>query len=93
MYLDICGILITDRMDDLSKTHKGVKKSELKNNLWVNLVAGLTHPQISVKKNLKHGLTETGIQLMLPKMFPKSEPLPAESLWDSEITVFVQCSP
>ena len=71
MYLYMCGMLMTEKMVDLSKTHKGVKKSKLKNNLWVNLVAGLTHPQISVKKYLKHGLTETGVQLVLPKMFQK----------------------
>ena len=93
MYLDMCGILMTERMVDLSKTHKGVKKSELKNNLWVNLVAGLTHPQISVKKYLKHCLTDTGLQHMLPKMFPKNEPLPAESLWDTSVTAFAQGHP
>ena len=93
MYLDMCGMLMTEKMVDLSKTHKGVKKSKLKNNLWVNLVAGLTHPQISVKKYLKHGLTDTGVQLMLPKMFPKNEPLPAESLWDPAVTAFAQGHP
>ena len=80
MYLDMCEMLMTETMVNLSKTHKGVKKSELKNNLWVNLIAGLAHPQISVKKHLKHGLTDTGVQLMLHNMFPKNEPLTAESL-------------
>ena len=93
MYLDMCGMLMTERMADLSKTYKGVKKSKLKNNLWVNLVAGLTHSQISVKKYLKHGLTETGVQLMLPKMFPKNEPLPAKSLWNPLVTAFAQGHP
>ena len=77
MYLDMCGMLMPEKMVDLSKTYKSVKKSELKNNLWVNLIAGLTHSQISVKKHLKHGLTDTGIQMMLPKMFSKNEPLPS----------------
>ena len=89
----MCGMLMTERMVDLSKTHKGFKKSELKNNLWVNLVAGLAHPQISVKKHLKHGLNDTDVQLMLPKIFPKNEPLPAESLWDSVVTFFDQGHP
>ena len=80
-------------MVDLSKTHKSAKKSELKNKLWVNLVAGLTHLQISVKKHLKHGLTDTCVQLMLPKMFPKNESLPAESLWYPAVTDFDQGSP
>ena len=93
MYLDMCKMLMAGKMVDLSKTHKGVKKSKLKNNLWVNLVAGLTHPQISVKKYLKHGLTDTGVQLMLPKMFPKNEPLPAESLWDPAVTAFAPFFP
>ena len=93
MYLDMCGVLMTKRMVELSKTHKDVKKSKLKNNLWIKLVAGLTHPQISVKKHLKHGLTDTGVQFMLPKMFPKNKPLPAESLWDPAATVFAQGSP
>ena len=93
MYLDMCGMLMTEKVVDLSKTHKGVKKSELKNNLWVNLIAGLNHPQISVKKHLKHGLTDTGVQLMLPKMLPKNELLPAESLWDLAVTAFAQSSP
>ena len=30
MYLDIYGMLMTEMMVDLSKTHKGVKKSKLK---------------------------------------------------------------
>ena len=81
---------MTEKMVDLSKTHKSVKKSELKNNLWVNLIAVLTHPHISVKKHLKHGLTDTGVQLMLPKMFPKNEPLPADSLWDLAVTILAQ---
>ena len=72
MYFDMCGMLMTEKMVDLSKTHKGVKISKLKNNLWINLVAGLTHPQISVKKNLTHSLTDTGVQLILSKMFPKN---------------------
>ena len=93
IYLDMCEMLMTESMVNLSKTHKGVKKSKLKNNLWVNLVVGLTHPQISVKKHLKHGLTETGVQLMLPKLFPENEPLPAESLWDPAVTDFAQGRP
>ena len=72
MYLDMCGMLMTEKMVNFSKTHKVIKKIKLKNNLWVNLVAGLTHPQISVKKYLKHDLTDTGVKLMLPKMFPKN---------------------
>ena len=86
-------MLMTEKMVELSKTHKGVKKSKLKNNLWVNLVAGLTHPQISVKKHLKHGLADTGVQLMLSKMFLENELLPAESLWDPAVTVFAPGSP
>ena len=93
IYLDMCGMLMTEKMVDLSTTHKGVKKIKLKNNLWVNLVAGLTHPQISVKKYLKHGLTDTSVQLMLPKMFPKNETLPVESFWDPEVTVFAEGHP
>ena len=93
IHLGMCGMLMNERMVDLSKTHKGVKKRKLKNNLWINLVAGLTHPQISVKKYLKHGLTDTGVQLMLPKMFPENEPLPAESLWDPAAAVFAQSCP
>ena len=93
MYLDMCGMLMTEKMVDLSKTHKGVKTSKLKNNLWVNLIAGLTHPQISVKKYLKHGLNKTGAQLMLPKILPKNKPLLAESLWDPKILAFSQESP
>ena len=93
MYLDMCGMLMTEKMVELSKTHKGVKRSKLKNNMWVNLVAGLTCPQISVEKYLRHGLTDTGVQLMLPKMFSKNEPLPAESLWDPAVTAFAQGHP
>ena len=93
MYLDTCGMFMTEKMVNLSKTHKGVKKNKLKNSLWVNLVAGLAHSQISVKKHLKHGLTDTDVQLMLPKMFPNNKLFSAESLWDPVVTVFAQGHP
>ena len=89
----MCKMLMTEKMANLNKTYKRVKKSKLKNSLWVNLVAGLTHTQISVKKYLKHGLTDTGIQLMLTKLFSESEPLFSESLWDPAVTIFAQGCP
>ena len=93
IYLDMCGMLMPEKMVDLSKTHKGVKKSKLKNNLWVSLIPVLTHPQISVKKHLKHGLTDTDVQLMLSKLFSENELLPAKTLWDSAVTAFAQGCP
>ena len=52
------------------------------------MLAGLNHPQIVFKKHLKHGLTEKGVELMLPKLFPENDPLHYESLWDPAVTEF-----
>ena len=52
------------------------------------MLTELTHPQIVFKKHLKHGLTEKEVELMLPKLFPEDDPLPAESLWDPAVTEF-----
>ena len=52
------------------------------------MLADLTHPQTFFKKHLKHGLTNKGVELMLPKLFPKNDPLLAESLWDPAMTEF-----
>ena len=46
------------------------------------MLAGLTHPQIVFKKHLKHGLTDKGVELMLPNLFLKNDPLYVKSLWD-----------
>ena len=54
------------------------------------MLAGLTHPRIVFKKHLKHGLTEKGVELMLPKLFPEKDPLPAEILWDPAVTEFAR---
>ena len=52
------------------------------------MLAGLNNPQIFFKKHLKHGLTNNGVDLMLPKLFPENDPLPAESRWDPAVTEF-----
>ena len=73
-------------MVELSKSNRNINQNELKGNLWINMLAGLTCPQIFFKKHLKHGLTNKGVELMLPKLFPENDPLPAESLWDPAVT-------
>ena len=52
------------------------------------MLSRLTHPQIVFKKHLKHGLTNKGVELMLPKLFPENDSLPTESLWDPAVTEF-----
>ena len=80
MYIDICKMMLSDEIANLSKSHKNINQNEFKGNLWIYMLAGLTHPQIFFKKHLKYGLTDKGVELMLPKLFPENNPLPAESL-------------
>ena len=86
IYIDMCKMMLSARMVELSKSHKNMKQNEFKGNLWINMFAGLTHSQIIFKKHLKHGLTNKGVELMLPKLFPENDTLPAESLWDPAVT-------
>ena len=86
MYIDMCKMMMSAKMFVLSKSHRNINQNELKGNLWINILAGLTHPQIFFKKHLKHGLTKKGVELMFPKLFPKNNPLPAESIWDPAVT-------
>ena len=80
MYIDMCKMMLSAKMAELSKSHRDINQNEFKGNLWINMLAGLTHPQTVFKKHLKHGLTNKGVELMLPKLFPENDPLPAESL-------------
>ena len=88
MCIDMCKMILSAKMVDLSKSHNNIKQNEFKGNLWINMLAGLTHPQIFFKNHLKHGLTDKGVELMLPKLFPENDPLPAERLWDPAVTKF-----
>ena len=88
MYIDMCKMMLSERMVELSKSHRDIKQNEFKGNLWINMLAGLTHSQIIFKKHLKHGLTKKRVELMLTKLFPENDPLPAESLWDPALTEF-----
>ena len=65
MYIDMCKMILSDEMVDLSKPHRDIKQNEFKGNLWINMLAGLTHPQIVFKAHLKHGLTNKGVELMI----------------------------
>ena len=88
MYIDMCATILSAKMVELSKSHKNINQNEFKSNLWINMLAGLTHPQIVFKNHLKHGLTNKGVEVMLPKLFPENDPLPAKSLWDPAVTEF-----
>ena len=88
MYINMCKMILSVKMVDLSKSHKNINQNEFKDNLWINMLAGLTHPQIVFKKHLKNGLTNKRIDCMLPKLFPENDPLPAKSLWDPAVTEF-----
>ena len=88
MYINICKMMLLVKMVELIKSHKNIHQHELKGNLWINMLAGLTHPQIVFKKHLKHGLTDKGVELMLPKLFPENDPFLAECLWDPAVTEF-----
>ena len=69
MYIDMCKMMLSARMVEQRKSHKNIKQNEFKSNLWINMLAGLTHHQIIFKKHLKHGLTKKGVELMLPNFF------------------------
>ena len=88
MYIDKCKMMLSDKMANLCKSHRNIKQNEVKGNLWINMLAGSTHPQIFFKKHRKHGLTNKRVELMLPKLFPENDPLPTESLWDPAVTDF-----
>ena len=57
MYINMCKIMLSAKMGELSKSHRDINQNEFKSNLWISMLAGLTHPQIVFKKHLKHGLT------------------------------------
>ena len=71
MYIDMCKMMLSARMVELSKSHKNIKQNEFKGNLWINMLAGLTHPQIIFKKHLKHGLTKKGVDSCFPNCFQR----------------------
>ena len=68
MYINVCKMSLSDEMANLSKSHRDIKQNEFKGNLWINMLAGLTHPQIIFKKHLKHSLTKKRAELILPKI-------------------------
>ena len=80
LYIDMCKMMLSAKMVELSKSHKNINQKEFKGNLYINTLAGLTHSQIFFKKHLKHGLTNKGVELILLKLFSKNGLLPAESL-------------
>ena len=88
MYIDMCKMMLSAIMVELSKSHKNIKQNEFKDKLWTNMLAGLTHPQIIFKNHLRYFFTDRGVELMIPKLFPGNGPLPAESLWDPAVTEF-----
>ena len=88
MYINMCKMMLSAKMAELSKSHKNINQNEFKGNLWINMLAGLTHPQIVFKKHLKHGLTNKGVELMLPKLFQENYFLPSKSLLDPAVTDF-----
>ena len=88
MYIDMCKMMLSAKMVELSKSHKNINQNEFKSNLWINMLVGLTQPQIFFKNHLKHGLTNKKVELMLLKLFLENDPLPAESLWDPAVTEF-----
>ena len=80
MYIDMCKMMVSDKMANLSKSHRNTNQNEFKGNLWINMFAGFTCPQIVFKKHLKHGLTNKEVELMLPKLFLANNSLSAQSL-------------
>ena len=71
MYIDMCKMILSAKMVELSKYHKNIKQNELKGNPWINMLAGLTHPQIFFKKHLNHGLTKREWSSCFPNCFQR----------------------
>ena len=51
MYINMFEMMLSARMVELSKSHRNIKQNEFKGNLWINMLAGLTHPQNFVKRH------------------------------------------
>ena len=49
MYIDMCKMMLSAKMVELSKSHKNINQNEFKGNLWINMLVGLTYPQIVFK--------------------------------------------
>ena len=86
MYIDMCKMMLSAKMVELSKSHKNINQNEFKGNLWINMLAGLAHPQIIIKKHLIYGWINKRVELMLLRLFLENVPLLVEILWDSAVT-------